>query len=243
MRKNPNKSGGKSGSQSHKAVWNKEYQTGEHLKLSIEPGQDFLKGVRYIERKSGHEYLNPVSTALDLGCGNGRHIIYLAKAYGMRGIGYDLSEEAIAQARKSLNDLEIKYEVRSIAGDFDIKDGSIAIVLDLMTSHFLKAAEREHLRDEILRVLKPGGWLIFKSFLADEDLHVKRLLRDHPADESGAYIHPEFGVYEYVWTEEGMKDFFEPYLTLHKLEKSHRHLIRGKAGKRRTITAYFQKEY
>ena len=162
----------------------------------------------------------------------------------MRGIGYDISEEAIRQAREVSEDLPIKYVARSIAGGFDeIKDVSISLVLDLMTSHFLKSKEREQLRDEVVRILKPGGWLIFKTFLADEDLHTKRLLRDHPADETGSYIHPEFGVYEHVFTEEGLREFFEPYLTLHKLEKSHRHLIKGKPGKRRTVSVCLQKEY
>jgi SAM-dependent methyltransferase len=184
-----------------------------------------------------------LATALDLGTGNGRHLVYMANVYGMHGIGYDISEEAINLARRASLQLPIKYEARSIEGDFDkVKDGSITLVIDMMTSHFLKSAEREHLRGEILRVLKTGGWLIFKTFLADEDLHTKRLLRDHPADEAGAYIHPEFGMYEYVWSERALREFFEPYFTIHKLDKSHRHIIRGKAGKRRTVTVYMQKE-
>jgi SAM-dependent methyltransferase len=161
----------------------------------------------------------------------------------MKGIGYDISEEAIRLARLASLHLPLKYEARSIAGDFEqIKDSSIALVLDLMTSHFLKSADRESLRGEILRVMKSGGWIILKTFLADEDLHTKRLLRDHPADEPGAYMHPEFGMYEYVWTEHALREFLEPYFTLHKVEKSHRHIIRGKAGKRRTMTVYLQKE-
>jgi SAM-dependent methyltransferase len=227
----------------HRGFWNKEYRASDHLKLSDEAAEDLVKATKWIERRTGREYLNPLATVLDLGTGNGRHLVYMAKTYGTHGIGYDISEEAIKLARDASLQLPIKYEARSIEGDFDkINDGSITIVLDLMTSHFLKAAEREHLRDEVLRVLKTGGWLILKSFLADEDLHTKRLLRDHPADEEGAYIHPEFGMYEYVWSEEKLREFFEPYFTLHKLDKSHRHIIRGKAGKRRTFTAYLQKE-
>jgi hypothetical protein len=89
----------------------------------------------------------------------------------------------------------------------------------------------------------PSGkrWLFFKSFLADDDLHTKRLLREHPADEGGAYIHPRLGVYEYTWTEEVLREFFEPYFEIHKIDKSHKHIIRGKAGKRRTVSAYLQK--
>lgn len=227
----------------HREVWNQEYKTAEHLRLSTEPGEDFLKGVRFIERRTGREFLNPASRALDLGCGNGRHLIYLAQHYAMRGIGYDISEEAIAQAREASQDLPVDYEVRSIAGDFtEIKDHSVALCLDLMSSHFLKKAEREHLLQEVVRVLKPGAWLIFKSFLGEEDLHVKRLLRDNPADEENAYIHPEFGVYEYVWEEGSLREFFEPYFEVRKIEKSHRHLDKnGRAAKRRTVTAYLQK--
>jgi SAM-dependent methyltransferase len=112
-----------------------------------------------------------------------------------------------------------------------------------MSSHFLKKAQREALREEIYRVLRPGGWLFFKSFLADEDVHTRRLLRESPADEEGAYIHPELGVYEYVWTEEGVRDFFSGReWELHKLHKSHRHILKkGRPGKRRTFSAYIQK--
>jgi len=72
-------------------------------------------------------------------------------------------------------------------------------------------------------------------------LNVKRLLRDHPADEENSYIHPELGVYEHVWTEDELHEFFEPYFEIHKVHKSHKHLKRGRAGKRRTISAYLQK--
>ena len=122
-----------------------------------------------------------------------------------------------------------------------VRDESQTIVLDMMTSHFLKSAEREQLKAEILRVLRPGGWLFFKSHLAEEDLNVKTLLREHPADEENAYIHPRMGVYEYVWTEDAVREFFEPDFEIHKFHKSHKHIRRGRAGKRRTFSAYMQK--
>ena len=111
----------------------------------------------------------------------------------------------------------------------------------MMTSHFLRKAEREKLREETVRMLRPQGWLFFKSFLAEEDLNVKRLLREHPADEENAYIHPSMKVYEYVWAEDVLYEFFEQYFEIHKTYKSHKHLRRGRAGKRRTISAYLQK--
>ena len=225
----------------HRAFWNKEYQTSEHLALSSSPAEDLEKFCRWMERTYKREYFNPRAKALDLGTGNGRNLIYLAENYGMQGIGYDISEVAIQEAKRASQDLPIEYEARSIVGSLPVEDESITLVLDMMTSHFLKKAEREALRAEIIRVLRPGGFFFFKSFLAEEDLNVKRLLREHPADEEGAYIHPRMGVYEYVWTEDTLREFFGADFEIHKIHKSHKHLKRGRAGKRRTMSVYMQK--
>ncbi len=229
----------------NREFWNKEYKSSEHLALSTAPSEDLQKFTRFLERGYKREFLNPHVKALDLGAGNGRNLIFLAEAYGIRGTGYDISDVAIEAARAASQDLPIEYEVRSIAGPLPVADESQGIVLDMMTSHFLKKAEREALKEEILRVLRPGGWLFFKSFLAEDDLNVKRLLAEHPADEEHAYIHPKLGVYEYVWTEDAVREFFKEHFELHKFTKSHKHIIRrhGKteAGKRRTFSAYLQK--
>lgn len=231
----------------HQDFWNREYKTSEHLTLSRNPSEDLQKFCRWAEREYKREFLNPRATALDLGAGNGRNLIYLSETYGMRGIGYDISNVAIEDAVKNSQDLPIEYDVRSIAEPLvDIRDESVTVVLDMMTSHFLKQEERKALKDEILRVLRPGGWLFFKTFLADEDINVKRLLKEHPADEQFAYIHPKMGVYEYVYDEDRMREFFEPEFEIHKILKSHKHIRPGKvgderAGKRRTMSAYMQK--
>lgn len=226
----------------HREFWNREYQTSEHLALSQEPAEDLQKFTRFLERRSGREFLNPHARVLDLGTGNGRNLVYLAEHFGMPGIGYDISDVAIQEALAVAKNLPIEFEARSITGELPIESESITLVLDMMTSHFLKKAEREKLREEIVRVLRPGGWLFFKSFLAEEDINVRRLLHEHPADEEGAYIHPRMGVYEYVWTTKAIREFFEPSFEIHKLHKSHKHLRRGRAGKRRTFSAYLEKK-
>lgn len=225
----------------HREFWNKEYRTGEHLALSSEPSEDLEKFCRWLVRNYGKRFLNVTTRALDLGCGNGRNLIFLSRTFGMRGVGYDISEEAIAQARRASEGLPIEYDARSIAGAIDLPDHSMTIVLDMMTSHFLGEKEREALRDEMLRVLKPGGWCFFKSFLAEGDLNAKRLLREHPADEKDSYVHPRMGVTEHVWTEETLREFFEPYFIVHHIERSHKHLRDGRAFKRRTVALYLEK--
>jgi SAM-dependent methyltransferase len=225
----------------HREFWDKEYRTGEHLSLSDEPSGDLEKFCRWLERNEGRRQLNVTSLALDLGSGNGRNLIYLARTFGMRGVGYDISVEAIKQASTASKGLPLTFSARAIFEPIDLPDTSATFVLDMMTSHYLKKVEREALRDEIVRVLKPNGWLFFKSFSADDDLHVKRLLKESPADEVGAYIHPKIGVYEYAWTEDALYEFFEPHFTIEKIEKSHRHMKMGKAFKRRTVSLYLRK--
>ena len=233
-----------------KNFWDTQYKNPTHLALSDEPAEDVLKFTRWLEREHGRKYLNVTTSALDIGCGNGRNLIYLAQTYSMRGVGYDASAEAIAQANRTAHTTvncsstkpPLEFFVRNIRESIPVPDGSITLVLDMMSSHVLRKVEREALRSEIVRVLRPNGWLFFKSFLLEDDQHAERLLREYPADEEGMYLHPEIGAAEYVWTESALRDFFEPYFVIHKIEKSHKHLHKDRtAWKRRTVAVYLQK--
>lgn len=226
--------------QSH--FWDKEYGNPQNLSLSDEPAEDLIKFTRFLERKYGKRFLNVTTRALDVGCGNGRNLKHLASTYGMRGVGYDISQVAIRQAKEYGEGLPLTYSVRSMTEPIELPDTSVSLVLDMMASHFLMREERVRLRDEIVRVLKPGGWLFFKSFLLDDDAHAKRLLRENPGEEEGMYIHPEIGAAEYVWTEASLREFYEESFSIHHTEKSFKHVRKdGSAWKRRTITAYMEK--
>ncbi len=227
---------------SHK-FWDKEYKKPEHLALSTEPAEDLEKFTRWLERHSEKGTFFGVPFAVDLGCGNGRNLIYLAKDFGFSGIGYDISKEAIGQAQKAAEGLPVTFEVKSIAEKIPAENESVDIVLDMMVSHVLNGKEREFLREEVLRVLKPGGYYLHKSFLLEEDLNAKRMLRDYPASEPDTYIHPELKVAEHVWTIPKLKEFFEPHFEIKKIEKSHRHLLHGRAFKRRSVIAYLEKPF
>jgi len=219
--------------------WNKEYRGANHLALSENPSEDLVKFTRWLERQYGRTFLNKTATVLDLGCGNGRNLIWLAQNFGTRGVGYDISSEAIALAKKLSEGLPVEYHVRSVTEPLPLSDYSQTLVLDMMTSHFLKASERANLLAEITRILKPSGWLFWKTFLLDEDLHAKRMLAENPADEAGSYIHPKIGVAEHVFTEEEVTEALAPHFTIHKITKSHGH--RGPSGKRRSMSIYAEK--
>lgn len=223
--------------------WDKEYTNPEHLKLSVEKSGDLAKFTRWIHRRDRADILAPEASVFDIGCGNGRNLIYLANEFGMRGVGVDISSAAIAQAKKAAGVLPLTFYVGKASNSLQAADESQALALDMMTSHFLNEAERSFLRDEIFRVLQPGGFLFMKTFLADGDLHTARLLKDYPGPETNTYIHPVMGVPEYVYTEEALTQFLSEKFIIRKIYRSHKHVSKGKASRRRTITVYAEKDY
>ncbi len=225
-----------------KNFWDQEYRDPTHLKLSTEPAEDLISFAKWAERNAEWDPFPKHGTVLDLGCGNGRNIIWLCSQSGMNGYGYDTSGEAILQAQKAAGNLPIQFTKRSLAGNFDLPDASVDVILDMMSSHVLTEAERMHWKNEMLRVLKPWGWVFFKTFFLDGDMNASRMLREFPAGEAGSYIHPRIGVLEHVWSEEEIHEFFGQEFKVHKVVKSHKHILKGKAFKRRTISIYLEKK-
>ncbi len=225
------------------AFWDKEYTNPAHLKLSDKESQDLAKFTRWIIRRERHDLLQPGESAFDAGCGNGRNLIYLANEFEMKGVGVDISAAAIAQAKAASKNMSISYFVGSAANPLPTEDETQALALDMMTSHFLTKEERTKLRDELFRTLKPGGFLFMKTFLKDGDLHTRRLIEEYPGKEEGTYIHPVMGVAEYVYSEEELVEFLSEKFIVRKIYRSHKHISRGKARKRRTISIYAEKDY
>lgn len=225
------------------SFWDREYANPEHLALSSNHSEDLEKFTRWLERRKRDDILQQGSSVLDVGCGNGRNLIYLGRTFGVSGFGFDTSAAAIAQAKAAAANLPLTFSVRSMAGALDQADESQALALDMMSSHYLSHDERLALRDELARVLQPGGYLFMKTFLKDEDLHTERLLREHPGPEPGTYIHPVIGVPEYVYGEEELLTFLGERFIVREVYRSHRHRARGRARKRRTITVYAERDF
>jgi ubiquinone/menaquinone biosynthesis C-methylase UbiE len=231
-----------------KDFWNDEYKDPGFFALSTVVSSDLEKWVRWMQKEFGRDVFRPGLTVLDLGTGNGRNLLYLCEQFGMSGIGFDISEEGIKQGRQSFatqnlgGQVKIEFKVHSIKDPLPVGDESVDFVLDMMTSHFLKEDERRAYLKEVLRVLKPEGFLFFKSFFATGDFHAKRLVKEHGAGEENAYIHPKMKVYEYVWTDEAIENFWGK--NFHMLAKhiSHKHFNKGKPNKRRSVVCYFQKK-
>jgi ubiquinone/menaquinone biosynthesis C-methylase UbiE len=97
---------------------------------------------------------------LDVACGTGTTSLYLADKYDCRVTGFDISDDLINIANKSLEENDrngrIKFEVAN-AFEIPYPDNTFDVVIS--QAFFILIDEKEKALKEIARVLKPGGYL------------------------------------------------------------------------------------
>jgi SAM-dependent methyltransferase len=105
--------------------------------------------------------------ALDIGTGQGRNAIHLA-SQGWTVTGVDLSEVAIAQAKKNAAARKVRAEL--IVGDLDAFDFGKER-WDLITSFYMHSWHDRSKTDvptRIYEALKPGGLIVMEGFAKPE---------------------------------------------------------------------------
>ncbi len=239
---------GKSLFKNAEEFWNKEYSQdgGNNFSLSTEASEDLQKFTRWLERQyKGQQYFTNKSFVVDAGCGNGRNLLWMNENFGVSGLGYDISEEAIKNANKMVkNEISLKFIRQNLNQKIPVEDSKADLIIDAIASHVLTKNERLEFKQEVLRVLSTGSYYFLKSLLLDEDRHAIRMVKEYGAGagEENSYIHPTMGIFEHVPTEEELINFYQDDFDIEKLERSHAHQVGGKANKRRYIILYLRKK-
>lgn len=205
-------------------AWEQEYQDPQFLSLGTEPlgeVKDFIKWLKKQIRTYPEQFpvALPDFSVLDLGCGNGKNLNYIIEHFAQSGIGYDISETAIKEARKAAP-VGAEYAVRSIADPFLIDDKSIDLVLDVTASNSLNEKERGKFLSEISRVLKPGSYLFTRALCKDGDTNAKNLIKQFPGIEKDTYVLGTTGITERAFSKEDLLATYEPYFEIVHLEKT-----------------------
>lgn len=132
--------------------------------------------------------LSKDSRVLDLGCGNGRNSIYLAKE-GMRVIGIDFSYGLLKIAKNKTEWKEVSDSVELLQGDITslpLEDESVDAVLYIATIHHLPTPqERLESLLEVRRCLKPGGRALVSAWAQEQEKFRDELKRSEEAKEEG----------------------------------------------------------
>jgi SAM-dependent methyltransferase len=100
------------------------------------------------------------SNVLDLGCGTGRHVVYLARS-GLSVFGLDNSPEGIRLTRQWLKEegLDADLRLQSMADRLQYEDGFFDAVISVQVIHHADIATIRRIVEEIARILRAGGLL------------------------------------------------------------------------------------
>ncbi len=103
------------------------------------------------------------TTVLQVGCGTGRHLLQLAKAFSKaRVIGADIDPTGLQLARAAVDAAGLAGRVELVAGDLDSKvsAASADAVVMIEVLHEIAPALRQAVIDNCARALHSEGWLV-----------------------------------------------------------------------------------
>lgn len=109
------------------------------------------------------------STVLDLGCGRGRHAVYLGTS-GADVTGIDIAHENIAYARRYEHD-RLRFEVGDMREDYGSQ--RFTEILNLFTSfgYFAGHEENRKVLRRAVQALRPGGRIVIDFLNAAKVMH------------------------------------------------------------------------
>ncbi len=123
----------------------------EKIPWNIETPPDLLK-------KVVDTHLDKTSKIIELGCGAGNYVIYLAgKGFDVTGV--DISPKAIDIAKKSMNKkgVKCKFVVSNVLSDMTEIIDNYDFAYDWELLHHIFPEDREKYINNVYRLLKPGG--------------------------------------------------------------------------------------
>lgn len=140
-------------------TWDKAFESGSYSLAS--PDNYVLNFVKTLPHGK---------TALDLGCGLGRHIPVLRNKFGL-SIGIDISDKAILSSRNIISHSSsssshsfLHSSVASLVKGnmlaIPFRDNSFDLILAWRVIHIGKSSECRQTIDELYRLIKPGGKLL-----------------------------------------------------------------------------------
>lgn len=183
-----------------KKVWDEIYSHAG--RVLTDPHEEMPQIVeRLLEREA--------STILDLGSGNGRHVVYLAER-GFQVYGLEYSPHAVEVNRQWLQEkgLHATLQIGDMTMVLPYEDEFFDAVISIQVIHHTQRENIDRLILEIERVLRPGG-LLFVTVPSCPHQHIKydEIAPNTYVQTSGS----ERGLVHYYFTPVSMLAAFEHF--------------------------------
>ncbi len=167
--------------------------------------------------------------AIELGCGAGNYVVYLA-GRGFDATGVDISSVAIGMAMRSASrkGAACRFVVADVLGDLADLDGPFDFAYDWELLHHIFPPDRERYVANVSRLLKPGGRYLSVCFGE----------ADPQFGGTGKYRTTPLGTVLYFSSEAEMVSLFE---TLFVIEEIATIDIEGRGGTHKAVRACMKK--
>ena len=101
------------------------------------------------------------SVIYDIGCGDGRIVVYAAKTFGAHGVGIDIDPERIKESKENAKKEGVEKLVKFLLEDATKTDISPATIV----TTYLLPESNELLRPKFERELKPGTIIVTHNYI------------------------------------------------------------------------------
>lgn len=167
---------------------------------------------------------NGIRKILDVGCGTGRHTIFLCQQ-GFQVSGFDQSEAAIKRASELLKEksLTANLLVWDMARTpYPYSNSEFDAVIAVRVIHHANIATIRRIVDELLRVTREGGYLHIQSPTYEKAMRQKAEGARSNEIEMGTFLPlegEETGILHHHFTKEELSELFKDIVDLHIREE------------------------
>lgn len=191
-------------------MWQKSYANPKHRRMLFpeKPSGAGKQLLEFLAKQPGFD--KTTTNALDIGCGNGRNAIAIARKGFGNVTGFDVIPEAIEDAKARSADLEnIHFFVHDIREPWPFPAGSIDVAFDVNTFSALSPDERDMYTQELSRVLKKDGCYFLTTYTVNDGYYNQFVTRGSSLMYPGVEIYcPDDGIARILYHQEELKEIF-----------------------------------
>ncbi|MAZ44148.1 MAG: hypothetical protein CMF48_03100 [Legionellales bacterium] len=180
---------------------------------------------------------------VEMGCGKGRNCMLLA-SHAVKMTGFDFSKSAIKEATKRAAQAKINnidFIVSDATKSWPFESNQFDFAVDCFASTDIESEQgRAFARNELLRVIKPGGYFFIYTLSTDDEFH-KEMIKTSPSSQKNSFTHPTTGKFEKVFERDELISLYSDFTLIHEKRVQKNASFHGKEYKCSHFWMIFQK--